>query len=37
MPRTVTVFSLALAQYDESAGEASLEVTCSGGTYVRSL
>ncbi len=36
-PRTITVFSLRLMGYDEVAGEAELEVVCSGGTYVRSL
>ena len=35
--RTITIFSLALVRYDGQAGEASLEVTCSSGTYVRSL
>lgn len=33
--RTVAIASLALARFD--APEASLDVTCSGGTYVRSL
>lgn len=36
-PRTITVFSLALTAFDEAAGDAALDVTCSGGTYVRSL
>lgn len=35
--RAITVFSLAIANYRESAAEASINVTCSGGTYVRSL
>lgn len=33
--RTVTIGSLSLARFDSP--EASLDVTCSGGTYVRSL
>jgi tRNA pseudouridine55 synthase len=35
--RTITVSSLKLLAYDEAGGEASLEVQCSKGTYVRSL
>ncbi len=36
-PRTVTIFSLNLLSYDESAREAVLDVTCSKGTYIRTL
>jgi tRNA pseudouridine55 synthase len=35
--RTVTISSLKLLDYDMKKGEASLEVECSKGTYVRSL
>ena len=35
--RPVTIFSLDLEQYDRATGDALLSVTCSGGTYVRSL
>ncbi|MBN1128011.1 MAG: tRNA pseudouridine(55) synthase TruB [Chitinispirillaceae bacterium] len=35
--RTVAVGSLTLAEYCQAAGQALLDVTCSGGTYVRSL
>jgi tRNA pseudouridine55 synthase len=36
-PRRIEVFSLCALNYDEAAGQALLEVSCSGGTYVRSL
>lgn len=36
-PRTITVYSLRLLNYDQAAGRALLEAVCSGGTYVRSL
>jgi len=36
-PRPITIHALHLVTYDELFGEAQLEVTCSGGTYVRSL
>lgn len=36
-PRRIEVFSLYALNYDEAAGQALLEVSCSGGTYVRSL
>jgi tRNA pseudouridine55 synthase len=36
-PRRITVFSLLLLLYDPAVGEALLEVSCSSGTYVRSL
>jgi tRNA pseudouridine55 synthase len=35
--RTVEIAALRLLEFDESAGVAELETTCSGGTYVRSL
>jgi tRNA pseudouridine55 synthase len=35
--RKITVFELSVVAYDKDAGQASFEVTCSGGTYVRSL
>jgi tRNA pseudouridine55 synthase len=35
--RRIEVFSLRLVRYDPDAAEALLEVSCSGGTYVRSL
>jgi len=35
--RPVSIRSLNLLEFDEAAGEALLEATCSGGTYVRSL
>lgn len=35
--REITVFELSVVGYDKDAAQASLEVTCSGGTYVRSL
>ncbi len=35
--RPVSIRSLALLHYDEVTGEALIEATCSGGTYVRSL
>ncbi|MGA2508286.1 MAG: tRNA pseudouridine(55) synthase TruB [Chitinispirillaceae bacterium] len=36
-PRRIEIFSLHAFEYDEAAGQALLEVSCSGGTYVRSL
>jgi tRNA pseudouridine55 synthase len=36
-PRRIEIYSLQLLQYDASAGRALLDVTCSGGTYIRSL
>jgi tRNA pseudouridine55 synthase len=36
-PRRVEVHSLSLLAWDEGSGEARLEASCSGGTYVRSL
>jgi len=35
--REIEIFLLQLLQFDETPGVAELEVTCSGGTYVRSL
>jgi len=37
VPRRIEIFSLTLLQYDEATGDAMIEVSCSGGTYVRSL
>jgi tRNA pseudouridine55 synthase len=36
-PRRIRIGSLRLLAYDPAAGRAELEVSCSGGTYVRSL
>ena len=36
-PRRIEIFSLSLLRYDGNSGEASCEVSCSGGTYIRSL
>jgi tRNA pseudouridine55 synthase len=36
-PREIEIFSLRMLRFYGPAGEAELEVTCSGGTYVRSL
>ena len=36
-PRTVTVYELALAEYDEAARTGTLDIACSKGTYVRTL
>ncbi|HEV3473231.1 MAG TPA: tRNA pseudouridine(55) synthase TruB [Actinomycetota bacterium] len=36
-PRTVTIHSLELVAFDASAQTARLDVSCSGGTYVRTL
>ena len=36
-PRTVTIHSLELLAYDESAREAAIDVHCSKGTYIRTL
>jgi len=36
-PRQISVFHLQLLSYDTTEGNALLEVSCSGGTYVRSL
>lgn len=36
-PRTVTVYSIALLDYDRRAGEFTADITCSRGTYVRSI
>ncbi|MCC5933062.1 MAG: tRNA pseudouridine(55) synthase TruB [Candidatus Cyclonatronum sp.] len=35
--RTVVIHKIELSSYDASAGEAELEITCSKGTYIRSL
>lgn len=35
--RQVTVYSLSLISYDEKSGEYTIDVSCSGGTYIRSL
>ena len=36
-PRPVTVYSLELLDYDKSSGEGRLTVSCSKGTYIRTL
>ncbi|MGH2735005.1 MAG: tRNA pseudouridine(55) synthase TruB [Actinomycetota bacterium] len=36
-PRSATIFEFALIDFDSSRAEATLEVRCSGGTYVRTL
>ena len=36
-PRPVTVFSLELLEYDEGTCSGSLEISCSKGTYIRTL
>ena len=36
-PRQIEIFSLSLIGYDETAGQAEFEASCSGGTYIRSL
>lgn len=35
--RRIEIYSLSLLGYDETAGQAEFEVSCSGGTYIRSL
>lgn len=36
-PNKITIYSLDLLTYDQTKGCAELQVSCSGGTYVRSL
>lgn len=36
-PRPITVYSLELVSYDEAAGEGVLEISCSKGTYIRTI
>ena len=36
-PRPVTIYALELLSYDAAKGEAILDVTCSKGTYIRTL
>lgn len=36
-PRRITIYEIKLAAVDESAGVYTLDVHCSGGTYIRSL
>ncbi|MGN0587695.1 MAG: tRNA pseudouridine(55) synthase TruB [Oscillospiraceae bacterium] len=36
-PRAVTIFSLELLSYDESDKSGTLEISCSKGTYIRTL
>ena len=36
-PRPVTIFQLELTEYDETAREGKLTVSCSKGTYIRTL
>lgn len=36
-PRPITVYSLELIEYDEEKGEGKLMISCSKGTYIRTL
>lgn len=36
-PRKVTVYSIVLISYDSKAGELTMDISCSRGTYVRSI
>ncbi|MBN1307230.1 MAG: tRNA pseudouridine(55) synthase TruB [Chitinispirillaceae bacterium] len=36
-PREITIHSLSLLHYNQTAGQAQCRVACSGGTYVRAL
>lgn len=36
-PRRITVFSLELEEYSESTGEGVLNISCSKGTYIRTI
>ncbi|OON84695.1 pseudouridine synthase, partial [Pyramidobacter sp. C12-8] len=36
-PRTVTVYSLELTSFDESAQSGTLDIYCSNGTYIRTI
>ncbi|MGN0696061.1 MAG: tRNA pseudouridine(55) synthase TruB [Oscillospiraceae bacterium] len=36
-PRPITVYSLELTEYDEEKGEGKLIISCSKGTYIRTL
>lgn len=36
-PRPITVYRLELLSYDENVGEGVLEISCSKGTYIRTL
>lgn len=36
-PRPITVYSLELTAFDESAHEGTLEISCSRGTYIRTI
>lgn len=36
-PRPITVYSLELTSYDENAHEGTLEISCSRGTYIRTI
>lgn len=36
-PRPITVYSLELTEYDEEKGEGRLKISCSKGTYIRTL
>ena len=37
MPRTVTVYRLELTDFDEISQQGSLDVSCSKGTYIRTI
>ncbi len=36
-PREIEIYSIELLDYDQALAQAQIQVTCSGGTYVRSL
>ena len=36
-PRTVEIYSITLSDFDEEAGEGTLSISCSKGTYIRSI
>lgn len=36
-PRPVTVYSISVLSFDKSAGEGKLQISCSKGTYVRTI
>lgn len=36
-PRTVEIYSITLDDFDEEAGEGTLSISCSKGTYIRSI
>ncbi len=36
-PRSIKIYSIEMSDFDNIRGEAQMQVTCSGGTYVRSI